>query len=81
VRQFADPDTVYRYPANLFVARFMGSPPMNTMTACFISEGGGPVVSGTPPHGCRPTIISSSCTKRLLRSVRVRGFEPSPTTT
>ncbi|MEY9397624.1 ABC-type sugar transport system ATPase subunit [Bradyrhizobium japonicum] len=31
VQQFADPDTVYRYPANLFVARFMGSPPMNTM--------------------------------------------------
>ncbi len=33
VQQFADPDTVYRYPANLFVARFMGSPPMNTMPA------------------------------------------------
>src|ERR1700744_6513893 len=31
VQQFADPDTVYRYPANLFVARFMGSPPMNTI--------------------------------------------------
>ncbi|HEX3995507.1 MAG TPA: sn-glycerol-3-phosphate ABC transporter ATP-binding protein UgpC [Acetobacteraceae bacterium] len=33
VQQFADPDTVYRYPANLFVAGFMGSPPMNTMPA------------------------------------------------
>ena len=31
VQQFADPDTVYRYPANLFVARFMGSPPMNLL--------------------------------------------------
>ncbi|MCP3389435.1 sn-glycerol-3-phosphate ABC transporter ATP-binding protein UgpC [Bradyrhizobium sp. CCGB12] len=44
VQQFADPDTVYRYPANLFVARFMGSPPMNTMPARLVAENDGPVV-------------------------------------
>ncbi|MGJ4931371.1 ABC transporter ATP-binding protein [Bradyrhizobium sp. HKCCYLS2038] len=44
VQQFADPDTVYRYPANLFVARFMGSPPMNTMPARLEAENGAPVV-------------------------------------
>jgi multiple sugar transport system ATP-binding protein len=44
IQQFADPDTVYRYPANLFVARFMGSPPMNTMPARLEVEDGGPVV-------------------------------------
>ena len=44
VQQFADPDTIYRYPANLFVARFMGSPPMNTMPARLEAEDGGPVV-------------------------------------
>src|SRR3954462_2495682 len=44
VQQFADPDTVYRYPANLFVARFMGSPPMNTMRARLEADAGGPVV-------------------------------------
>ncbi|MFK4486451.1 sn-glycerol-3-phosphate ABC transporter ATP-binding protein UgpC [Bradyrhizobium yuanmingense] len=44
VQQFADPDTVYRYPANLFVARFMGSPPMNTMPARLEAENDGPVV-------------------------------------
>src|SRR3984957_9104553 len=33
VQQFADPGTVYDRPANLFVARFMGAPPMNTMPA------------------------------------------------
>jgi len=43
VQQFADPDTVYRYPANLFVARFMGSPPMNTMPARLEAEDGAPV--------------------------------------
>ena len=43
VQQFADPDTVYRYPANLFVARFMGSPPMNAMKARLETADGGPV--------------------------------------
>src|SRR6185436_19900032 len=44
VQQFADPDTVYRYPANLFVARFMGAPPMNTMPARLEGADGGPMV-------------------------------------
>lgn len=51
VQQFADPDTVYRYPANLFVARFMGSPPMNTVPALLTADAGGPVAvigSGLP---------------------------------
>src|SRR5215471_18675068 len=43
VQQFADPDTVYRYPANLFVARFMGSPPMNTLPARLEADAAGPV--------------------------------------
>ncbi len=33
VQQFADPETVYNRPANLFVAGFMGAPPMNTLSA------------------------------------------------
>jgi len=33
VQQFADPETIYNRPANLFVARFMGAPPMNTFSA------------------------------------------------
>src|ERR1700704_5822153 len=33
VQQFADPETVYNRPANLFVARFMGAPPMTTLPA------------------------------------------------
>ena len=33
LQQFADPDTVYKRPANLFVAGFMGSPSMNFLPA------------------------------------------------
>ncbi len=43
VQQFADPDTVYNRPANLFVARFMGAPPMNTLPARLEVAGGGMV--------------------------------------
>jgi len=39
IQQFADPDTVYNRPANLFVARFMGAPPMNTLPARLAAEG------------------------------------------
>jgi multiple sugar transport system ATP-binding protein len=41
VQQFAEPETIYNQPANLFVARFMGSPPMNTMPAHLDNDGGG----------------------------------------
>jgi multiple sugar transport system ATP-binding protein len=41
VQQFADPDTVYNRPANLFVARFMGAPPMNTLPARLNTDSGG----------------------------------------
>ncbi len=43
VQQFADPDTIYNRPANLFVARFMGAPPMNTLSARLEAAGGGTV--------------------------------------
>jgi multiple sugar transport system ATP-binding protein len=33
IQQFAAPETVYNRPANLFVARFLGTPPMNTVAA------------------------------------------------
>jgi multiple sugar transport system ATP-binding protein len=41
VQQFADPDTIYNRPANIFVARFMGAPPMNTMPARLEASAGG----------------------------------------
>ncbi len=40
VQQFADPETVYNRPANLFVARFMGAPPMNTLAARLAAANG-----------------------------------------
>jgi multiple sugar transport system ATP-binding protein len=39
LQQFASPDVVYNRPANLFVARFLGTPPMNTVPAKLVAEG------------------------------------------
>ncbi|WP_343116369.1 ABC transporter ATP-binding protein [Ostreiculturibacter nitratireducens] len=40
IRQFADPATVYEDPADLFVAGFMGSPPMNMIPGKLVREDG-----------------------------------------
>jgi multiple sugar transport system ATP-binding protein len=39
LQQMADPHTLYHHPANQFVAGFIGSPPMNFVTAEVGSEG------------------------------------------
>jgi multiple sugar transport system ATP-binding protein len=44
LQQVGPPDEVYARPANLFVASFIGSPPMNTVTADVVGELGAPRV-------------------------------------
>ena len=39
LQQVGTPDDVYRHPANLFVAQFVGSPVMNIATATIRTEG------------------------------------------
>jgi multiple sugar transport system ATP-binding protein len=40
IQQFADPQTIYDQPSNLFVARFMGSPPMNALPVRLDADAG-----------------------------------------
>jgi multiple sugar transport system ATP-binding protein len=44
LQQVGPPQAVYAKPANLFVARFIGSPPMNTVEGRVIRDAGGLVV-------------------------------------
>jgi multiple sugar transport system ATP-binding protein len=44
LQQVGTPQEVYDAPANLFVAGFIGTPPMNTLPGTFTSEGGGPAI-------------------------------------
>jgi ABC-type sugar transport system ATPase subunit len=46
LQQVGTPQEVYEVPANLFVAQFIGTPPMNTLQAAFTSEGGPAIVAG-----------------------------------
>jgi len=45
VQQFADPDTIYNRPSNIFVAGFMGSPSMNFINAEITTANGTPAVT------------------------------------
>jgi multiple sugar transport system ATP-binding protein len=40
IQQVGTPEEIYERPANLFVADFMGSPPMNLVPASFSTQGG-----------------------------------------
>ena len=42
LQQLGTPDELYETPANLFVAEFIGSPPMNVVTATVLRSGAGP---------------------------------------
>jgi ABC-type sugar transport system ATPase subunit len=44
LQQVGTPRQVYDEPRNLFVARFIGSPPMNTLAGTFAVDGGEPAV-------------------------------------
>ena len=49
VQQFAEPRTVYDRPANMFVASFMGSPPMNFLPAKIAFSGADSLAGPTSP--------------------------------
>ncbi len=44
LQQVGPPQEVYEKPCNLFVARFIGNPPMNTVTGRVVSDGGAAMV-------------------------------------
>ena len=78
VQQFADPDTIYNRPANLFVARFMGSPPMNTMPARLVAEGGAPfaVIGAGGPDEIRVRLPRNDAARGFLDREVVLGIRP-----
>jgi len=68
LQQVGTPQEVYESPANLFVAQFIGTPPMNTIDGTFTTDGGPavvvpggrvPVPSGLahPPEDGAPVVV------------------------
>ena len=46
LQQVGTPQSLYEHPSNLFVAGFIGSPPMNTVTVDVVEEDGGLSLEG-----------------------------------
>jgi multiple sugar transport system ATP-binding protein len=75
LQQVAGPQDVYARPANLFVARFIGNPPMNTITGDVARDNGGTVVripGGVVPL---PPALGAAVSQRGLEQV-VLGVRP-----
>src|SRR5438552_12417029 len=53
LQQVGTPDEVYRTPANLFVAGFVGSPAMNILPGPAVGRGED-VIAGVRPEALRP---------------------------
>jgi multiple sugar transport system ATP-binding protein len=79
VQQFADPHTIYNRPANLFVAQFMGAPPMNTFPAQLVANGtatdGIVAVVGEGGRAVRLPVPSGTPQRWIGRNV-VLGIRP-----
>jgi ABC-type sugar transport system ATPase subunit len=71
LQQVGPPQAVYDRPANLFVAGFVGSPPMNTLTGTMTFVGGQPVV--TTGHGAVQAAEAGSATEGSPVIVGVRS--------
>jgi len=76
LQQAADPFTLYHHPANQFVAGFIGSPPMNFVTAS-IADDGAVALAGAAPF--RPRPAPRALATRRGRAVTV-GVRPEDVT-
>jgi multiple sugar transport system ATP-binding protein len=74
IQQFAPPEIVYGRPANLFVARFLGTPPMNTIAARLVRNGDGlAAVIGdavTLPLPLQPLAVGSFINRDVFLGIR-----------
>jgi multiple sugar transport system ATP-binding protein len=67
IQQIGTPAEIYERPANLFVADFMGSPPMNLVPASFTTQGGvGIVRFGDGSDGLRLPVTPDSLLQRYV---------------
>jgi len=72
IQQIGDPDEIYDFPANRFVAEFVGAPPMNLIPAGVIKTDDGPVKIAGPGFQ-RPLpggVNASQLPERIMLGVR-----------
>jgi multiple sugar transport system ATP-binding protein len=78
LQQCDDPMTVYRHPANRFVAGFIGSPAMNFLDAT-LGEGGATIeVGGRALEVPAPRRVPGGAARRVVLGVRPEHFALGP---
>ncbi len=79
LQQVAPPQDVYAAPANLFVARFIGSPPMNTIEGELAREGDAVVMQAEgvslPLPSALATAVLAAAPERVVLGVRPEHLE------
>ena len=75
LQQIGPPQDVYERPANLFVARFIGNPPMNTISGPVIADGDGLAVAVASSRVSLPTPYATAIAGLGLTDV-VFGVRP-----
>jgi len=75
LRQVDEPQRVYAAPANLFVARFIGNPPMNTLEGTIGRDGGATVLRVDAMTVPLPAPIAAAAEAKNLERA-VIGFRP-----
>ena len=79
IQQFDSPETVYNRPANLFVARFLGTPPMNTVPARLVRDGDSLVAivgAGQPGQATLPLPPQTAAVRAYMDREVVLGIRP-----
>ncbi len=77
IQQFAEPRTTYERPANMFVAGFMGSPPMNFIPARLAAGGNRPEVL-IESDGRRAAPARAACRRGAAGVARARAGPGRP---
>jgi multiple sugar transport system ATP-binding protein len=77
IRQIGTPEEIYKRPGDLFVARFVGSPRINTITGRIVSKDGGTLfAAGQLSIPIRPD--RSFPREEIVAAVRPEDIEVSP---
>ncbi len=80
LQQVGTPREVYDHPVNLFVARFIGSPPMNSVPGTFSLRRGGPTVRvGAGSWALPPGAPALAEGRRVIVGVRPEHLVAIPT--
>jgi ABC-type sugar transport system ATPase subunit len=75
IQQVAAPTEIYAHPANLFVAGFIGNPPMNVVTGTALAEGGQLAIE--TPGGIIPLTTDQQDAVRVGNAVEIAvGVRP-----